>query len=254
MQLSWQVDQTDIAHVKAFVASQEGNLFVRARVARNLAQTKPTVDRSEFWKQMVGMRMTSVQRSGPESAVAAFLRKNPFPLSYDQIAGVIDGSERVALIAATLRSHGGIRFPDKIADDLARNFDKLEDNHEWATALAELNNLVVPVNAGQERQVARYFQQLLHGFGPKQSRNLLQSLGLTRYEIPIDSRITKWLNEFGFPAKLNATALADAGYYEFVLDGFQALCAASEVFPCVLDAAIFASFDGDGWTEENTIY
>ena len=29
----------------------------------------------------------------------------------------------------------------------------------------------------------------LAGFGPKQARNLLQGLGLTRYEIPIDSRI-----------------------------------------------------------------
>ena len=178
------------------------------------------------------------------------------PLSYDQIADVIYGSERRELIAATLRSHGGFRFPDKIADDLTKNFDKLQDNRVWAVALAELNNLVAPMNAGQEqeRQAARYFQQLLHDFGPKQSRNLLQSLDLTRYEIPINSRITKWLNKFGFPAKLNATALADAGYYEFVLDGFKALCDASEIFPCVLDAAVFASFDGDGWTKENTIY
>jgi hypothetical protein len=137
---------------------------------------------------------------------------------------------------------------------MGANFDKLESGNWWATALAEVNSLVVPVTAGQERQIARFLQQLLLGFGPKQSRNLLQSLGLTRYETPIDSRITKWLNEFGFPAKLNATALADAGYYEFVLDGVQALCAKSDVFPCVLDAAIFASFDGDGWTAENAIY
>lgn len=254
MQLCWQVDQDDVARVKAFVASQGANPFVRARIARNLAQTKPNVDRSEFWKQMVGMRMTSVQRSGPESAVARFLRKDPFPLLFDTVAGHTEYHERVKLIAATLRSHGGIRFPDKIAEDLAKNFETLESGTGWAATLAELNKLVVPVSAEQERQVARYVQKLLLGFGPKQSRNLLQCLGLTRYEIPIDSRITKWLNGFGFPAKLSATALADADYYEFVLDGFQALCAESEVFPCVLDAAIFASFDGDRWTEENTIY
>jgi hypothetical protein len=37
--------------------------------------------------------------------------------------------------------------------------------------------------------------------------------------------------------------LSDQAYYRFVLDGFQRLCATSRVYPCVLDAAIFASFD-----------
>jgi hypothetical protein len=36
--------------------------------------------------------------------------------------------------------------------------------------------------------VAGYIQETFEGFGPKQSRNLLQALGLTRYEIPIDIR------------------------------------------------------------------
>ena len=90
----------------------------------------------------------------------------------------------------------------------------------------------------------------LKGFGPKQSRNLLQALGLTRYEIPIDSRITKWLNHFGFPIKLSAAALADPNYYNFVLDGFQKLCEAADIYPCVMDAAIFASSDTD-WPKIN---
>ncbi|HEY5911360.1 MAG TPA: hypothetical protein VJA21_12225 [Verrucomicrobiae bacterium] len=49
---------------------------------------------------------------------------------------------------------------------------------------------------------------------------------------------------------MTATALADEEYYCFVLDGVQQLCAASKVFPCILDAAIFSSFDGDRWTKE----
>lgn len=254
MQFKWQVDQADIDCVKAFVDSYAANPFVRVRVERNLAAAKPTVDRSEFWKQMVGMRMTSVQRSGPNSAIAKFLRAIPFPLCYAAVECEIDREGRRDLIASTLRAHGGIRFPDKIADDLSKNLEKLNEGQGWATTLKRVNALASPAEAGEEREAARYLQSLLTGFGPKQSRNLLQSLGLTRYEIPIDSRITKWLNDFGFPVTLTATALADAGYYEFVLDGIQAVCAASEVFPCVLDAAIFASFDGDAWTQENTIY
>lgn len=105
-----------------------------------------------------------------------------------------------------------------------------------------------------ERQAAEFFAKHLKGFGPKQSRNLVQGLGLSRFEIPIDSRITKWLNVFGFPVKLTANTLADRNYYNFVSDGFQRLCEACEVMPCVLDAAIFSSFDKGGWTEDNVVW
>ncbi len=87
----------------------------------------------------------------------------------------------------------------------------------------------------------------LSGFGPKKARNLLQELGLTIYEIPIDSRITKWLNKFGFPFKLSSTALSDRNYYNMILDGFQRVCEETGIYPCVLDAAIFASFDQESW-------
>ncbi len=87
------------------------------------------------------------------------------------------------------------------------------------------------------------------GFGPKQSRNLLQGLGLSRYEIPLDSRIAKWLNKYGFPMMLSAAALGDRNYYGLISDGFQQLAQCCEIMPCVLDAAIFSSIDGDGWND-----
>jgi hypothetical protein len=105
-----------------------------------------------------------------------------------------------------------------------------------------------------ERFAASFLADHFKGLGPKQSRNLLQSLGLTRYEIPIDSRITKWLNGFGFPVRLSAGALSDTNYYEFVSQGIQQLCAKSDVYPCVLDAAIFASYDAGGWTRDNVVW
>ena len=117
--------------------------------------------------------------------------------------------------------------------------------------LRTLNEAATPE---MEREVANFIDERLVGFGPKQSRNLLQSLGLTRYEIPIDSRITKWLTEFGFPVKLSAGALADQGYYEFVMDAVQQLCREADEYPCVLDAAIFSSFDDGGWTEKNVVW
>ena len=42
---------------------------------------------------------------------------------------------------------------------------------------------------------------------------------ITAATAPLDSRITKWLNEFGFPVWLSATALGDGNCYAFVMDG-----------------------------------
>jgi len=57
-----------------------------------------------------------------------------------------------------------------------------------------------------------------------------------------------------FPIGLSAAVLGDSDYYEFVLDAVQALCRKAKVYPCLLDAAIFASFDKGGWTEETVVW
>ena len=44
-------------------------------------------------------------------------------------------------------------------------------------------------------------------------------------------------------ALLSAAALGDRNYYNFISDGVQELCRQSGVKPCVLDAAIFISFE-----------
>lgn len=193
------------------------------------------------------MRLTSIQKSGPNSPVAKFNRREPFPLSYKLLC---DAKRPEVLIADVLKNARGIRFINRIPSELAANFDLLQ-NGEWARALRECNRLVSPVSCAVEKEVANYIDDKFTGFGPKQSRNLLQALGLTRFEIPIDSRVTEWLNKFGFPVQLSATALADRHYYEFVLKGIQMLCAKSGVYPCILDAAIFALRDGDAWTKTN---
>jgi thermostable 8-oxoguanine DNA glycosylase len=99
-----------------------------------------------------------------------------------------------------------------------------------------------------EREVAEFLSTKLRGIGLKQSRNLLQMLGLTRYEIPLDSRVVKWLNGIGFP--FGREALSDPRFYTCVLDLIRELCDRAGTYPCVLDAAIFVSFDPEGsWTE-----
>ena len=123
MKLHWQIDDKDVVRVKALVAGQAGSVLIRARQERNLAEAKPGVTKERFWRAMVSMRLTTRQKSGPESHVARFIRLKPFPVTYAVVHQARDGS---VMIAKVLRKAGGIRFADKIASELAQNLEILE--------------------------------------------------------------------------------------------------------------------------------
>jgi hypothetical protein len=250
MKLTWVIEPGDIEKVKAFLAQHRDSPFVRQRAEWNLRDEKPPLGRDEIWLQMVACLLTTQQRSGPTSAVTRLIQSKPFPLAYGACCKATDVE---AFAKKLLMAFGGLRRTNRIASELAANLRLLEGGL-WEQTMSVLDGLRRNHGVGAERQAADFVDDQFFGFGPKQSRNLLQSLGLSRYEIPIDSRIVKWLNDFGFPLTLSAPALADRHYYGFVMDGFQRLCEACEVTPCVLDAAIFASFDNGQWKEENIIW
>jgi hypothetical protein len=250
MRIEWIVDDDDVARVTSFYEKHRCNAFVKFRIERNLRADKPPVSRGEVWECLVGCLLTSQQRSGPLTPVSRFIQRRPFPLSYE----VCRKQEDLAVFAhGVLSKFGGLRMSSKISGELAANMAFLERDG-WMGALAFLNEVRLNPTPETERRAADYLADNLKGIGPKQSRNLLQGVGLSKWETPIDSRITKWLNEIGFPLRLSANALADRNYYNFVSEGFQKLCAASKIPPCALDAAIFSSYDSDGWTEENVVW
>ena len=144
-----------------------------------------------------------------------------------------------------MEEFGGIRRPPTISDQIKYNFKLLEDGL-WKPLQEHITTLNGADNPQAEREAAHFLAEHLKGIGPKQSRNMLQGLGVTKYEIPVDSRITKWLNSNVLRFKLNAALLSDHTYYDMASDGVQQLCEKAKILPCLLDAAIFTSFDG-GW-------
>lgn len=250
MKIVWHIEPEDVEKVRSFCNSYRDDPFVRQRIERNLSESHPEVTKELFWYVMVSCLVTTQQRSGPSSPVAQFINTRPFPLRYE-LSVQQDDLQRYA--KQVLTEFGGIRRFNRIADAVSTNLDQLEAGL-WSKTLEIVNRLGRQSTPDDERKAAIFIDDNFKGFGPKQSRNLLQSLGLTKYEIPIDSRITKWLNEFGFPVKLSAGALSDQNYYNFISKGVQELCTQSNIYPCVLDAAIFTSFDKGGWARENVIW
>ncbi|PVB60835.1 hypothetical protein [Labrenzia sp. 011] len=250
MEFSFEITENDIARVKSFVRQHENGRFVVERRSRNLTESKLEITKEKFWKAMTGARLTSVQRSGPQSPVIRFLSSQPFPLAYCRVC---EFEKPEHFIRSTLVNAGGIRFSNRIAEDLSANLEQLQSG-AWKQTLADCNALRSATSPQDERRAADHIRITFKGFGPKQSRNLLQSLGLTRYEIPIDSRVIHWLKDFGFPVPLSAAALTDSDYYNFISDGVQELCRRSGVEPCIFDAVIFSARDGEDWERPNILF
>ena len=250
MKIQWVITDDDVRRVQTFVRAHGDSPLVKRRIDKNLRHEKPPITRVLFWHCLVGCLLTTQQRVGPGSAVNRFLLAKPFPLDYSTCAT----HEVVAEVATSVLSNfGGIRRSVIIGKELAANLAFLQTGG-WEPTSQILDEVRTQSTPETERRAARFIGEQFRGFGPKQSRNLLQGVGISRYEIPIDSRITKWLNVFGFPVKLSAGSLQDRSYYELVSDGFQRLCNASDVMPCVLDAIIFASFDNGTWTKDNMVW
>ena len=250
MKHQWVIEEDDISRIRQFVMKQSDNPFVRERIRHNLADVKPPVSRAEFWSATVACLLTTQQRSGPTSQVTKFLLLKPAPLQLD----ICEQHQDLAdFVRQTLTDFGGLRRAKTIGKELKENLPSLQGDR-WLEVQKHLEAVRLGQSAEAERKAANFIDKQLRGFGPKQSRNLLQTLGLSRYEIPLDSRLTKWFRQFGFPIGLSANLLADVEYYEFVLDAIQELCQRAQVFPCVLDAMIFVSFDADAWTEENVVW
>lgn len=239
MKLTWEIENADINRVKAFYEKHKDNAFVQHRVKRNILGNIIPFTKQTFWNEMILSLLTTQQRSGPNS-----------PLTKFYLSGIEDIGYSICLKSNDVRSLVGervrkasLRMYNHIADRVTSNLQWLE-NDGWKT-ITDIFSSLPTDSIIVERQAAEKIRRNMKGFGPKQSRNLLQSMGYTKFETPIDSRITKWLNKFGFPVTISATALSDPNYYNFLSDGFQELCKASEIYPCLMDAAIFASYDDD---------
>lgn len=248
MKIYWNISQTDIDKVKKVIADNKNSLLL-SRQIRNVKKQNIVLDKEIVVKKMIMCLLTSQQRSGPNSAVRQFLRLEQFPITIEKLTSNNNVEE---FIKNTLIQNNLTRYVNKISSFFASNFSQMVDSN-W-TLIRELEDLKISNSKIKERDFADKLANDFIGFGPKQSRNFLQSLGLTKYEIPIDSRIMTWLKDFGFPVTLTTSALGDKGYYHFILDGIQELCEKAEIYPCILDAAIFSSFDNGEWIDENTIY
>lgn len=258
-EINWSFSNEEITRVQEIVADQNDDPFVTKRREQNVEPAEINITADQFWNAHLAALLTSQQRSGPDSHVSRFLKNKIDVVSLTQCRSVDDVS---GFVSETLESHGGIRYYNNIGDACETNLERL-DSGGWDELWSELEQLIEArkreprdSDHATERAVATYLSDGiagdgLHRVGSKQARNILQILGLTRYETPLDSRITKWINgNFDLPYHITGAGLSNQAYYHFIMDLIQDSCSTAGVLPCMFDAAVFSSYDTN-WTQSD---
>lgn len=228
----------EAAIILEVVERTKGSNLVAGRIRYTEECKSELPSQGEFWKQLVLALLSSQQRSTEGSAVDLFEQDEQFTLHLQDYEGKTDDEVRVLLKS--------FRFGKRVTDYLRANHDRLFGEKQLWTMIEPLmerlvqqwNNPPDASNKYMEREAAHLLSDSLRGIGPKQSRNLLQNLGLTRYEIPLDSRVGGWLGE-NLGWNIYSSDLSNAEGYEFWLDRLQSVCEVAGVLPTVFDAAAF---------------
>lgn len=238
MKFEWIIDAADKTKYRAFVAQWKGHRIVKEREKRNLQRIGIDLTPRNFWRKLAGCLLTTQQRSGENSKVAQFLRSGNPLLDWSHCRSA---SSLAAEVERTLGANG-MRRGRQIGKELAGAAALLRDGG-WAEVKIHLQKITTQTTKAKEREVASFLRSRFKGLGPKQSRNLIQWLGLSQYEVPLDSRMAKTLRRLNFPVPVSAGALSDEDYYCFVEDGLHLMLAQIKIQPCIFDACAFASME-----------
>jgi hypothetical protein len=248
MELHFDIDQADADRLRRACDRWGDHDLVRQRIELNVgppATTPPT--RDQVWEGLVLALTSSQQRSGPGSRLWDLWQSDPSPLS---LAVVRAWKPAVAhRVAGFLKEWGGIRCYNRIGGFIETNLRILFDEG-GIDRLDGLTGQLWGLRLGfpdwddrarhREREICSEVLGLgLKGIGNKQCRNWLQDARLLRYEIPLDSRVLKFLRPMMPGVPLEQDLLGHESYYHFIEDAVQELCRRAEMFPCVADAVMF---------------
>ena len=195
------------------------------------------IDEEIFWEKLVVGIVTSNAKSN-----SAFRKKldDSRILKYEVVKKELKDLES---ICERLEKYK-IGHYERNSTALLIDLERLDKN--WMETEKHLKTLQYDTTLEKERKVAEYLTDVFHQIGPKQSRNIIQMLGLSRYVVPLDSRMDKTINEYGgivLPEKQKPYSREDS--YRVIEDQINDLCCELDIYPCLFDSCVFWSKDDE---------
>lgn len=183
MEITWTFDEADIAACRQFIASQSTQPHVLERRRRNIRRTGIDISPSMVWRALVGCLITTRARSGPGTAVSQFLKSEVALLDVHACLG----SNKIRSLAKHALVSAGLRRSNVVSKQVEHAVKQFR-GESWKRLAASLNTIRKYPSLRKEREVAAVAQEMFKGLGPKQSRNFIQWIGLSRYVVLFAAR------------------------------------------------------------------
>lgn len=235
MELLWKLSDSDIIKIRDYVKNNS-NPDVEKIIKRNINHIDAAVDKDSIINAMLICLLSSETDSYPENIIRNLFHKKPHLLTYRHLSGVVSIEH---MLLEFFQAAGITKFMNKVPKHFASNFDLLVKTN-WELESEIKRSFKTDLTKSEERNFADRVDKSFKGFGSKEARSFLLALGVTKYEIPIDNKLIKWLKNLDFPVRFSKIALQDIYFYHFISDGIQKLCEISEIYPCVLYASILS--------------
>ncbi len=124
MEFQWIISRNSGKPYQDFVERYKGHSIVKERIDRNIKHIDVVISKGSFWRALVGCLLTTQQRSGPRSRVAAFLDSGNPVLDFDKCSNARGLQE---IVEQTL-SKNGLRRTERIAEEIDHAVSWLEQN------------------------------------------------------------------------------------------------------------------------------
>ena len=236
MKSIWTIDNTVLENIRKVIIDNIDSKLAKERKSKNIEKRGIDLSKNNVWKILVGCEITSRQKSGENSPTDQLLKSGSklFDFNYCK--------NNHNFIIEELKKFNLRRY-NTIAEWLILIIKEWELG-EWDILQQKLTLLKKYHSKEDEKQVIDYLRSGKYkGLGLKQSRNFLQWLGLSIYEIPIDSRVIKVLENCGCNFVPGPKALQDDATYEYLENGLQMISEELQILPCELDACFFMSLE-----------
>ncbi|NKB32636.1 MAG: hypothetical protein GKR91_06015 [Pseudomonadales bacterium] len=237
MEPKWSITDFDIEKWRKFVKTVKNTKKVKERIEKNVKRKRIILSKKKIWYVIVGCQITTQQRSDEGSKVDLFLKSKSFVHNFDRYKKT---KSKITAVKNELVTYG-IGKNKQISEYLKEIYDLLEGG-DWVILIESLKSLKKNTTIRKERETAKYVTRY-KGLGNKQSRNFLQWLGVSKFEIPIDSRVTNKMKKMVCEFVPSPSALQDISTYLFLENSLQIISKKLYIHPCVLDACMFIEND-----------
>jgi thermostable 8-oxoguanine DNA glycosylase len=238
MELIWKLNDSDINRIRDFI-KRYNSPAVEKIINRNINHIDTAINKDSVLKVMLICLLSSDTDSYPERIIEQMVNEKPYLLNYEYLLKVRNIEY---MFQEAFKTYGITKYLKKVPNFFSTNLDFLFETN-WNLEKEINSSLERELTKNEERELADRIDRSFKGFGSKEARSFLLALGVTRYEIPIDYKLIKWLKAFDFPIKFSKIALQDILFYHFVSDGIQKLCEISEIYPCVLYSSVMSGYE-----------